>query len=55
MTADINDSVARYLAEQGKPAFLNQYADIINKGIKGINTNTQPVSSDAGGRFWLLY
>jgi len=51
--ADINDSVARYLAEQGNPfAFLNQYADIINKGIVGgENTNTQPVSSDAGGQF----
>lgn len=50
--ADINDAVRRYSAEQGNPfAFLDQYADIINKGIIGSeSTGTQPVSSDGGGQ-----
>ena len=48
--ADINDAVRRYSAEQSNPfAFLNEYADLINKGTFGSEV-VQPVSSDGGGQ-----
>ena len=49
--ADINDAVKRFQAEQTNPfQFLNEYADLVNKGTVG-SDYTQPVSSDAGGQF----
>jgi hypothetical protein len=49
--ADLTDAVGRYSAEQNNPfAFLNQYADLINKGTVGGDT-TVPVTSDPTGQF----
>tara|TARA_R100001463_G_scaffold710_6_gene3267 strand:- start:714 stop:1538 length:825 start_codon:yes stop_codon:yes gene_type:complete len=48
--ADINDAVKRFQAEQNNPfAFLNEFADLINKGTFGSDV-VQPVSSDKAGQ-----
>lgn len=48
--ADLTDAVKRFQSEQVNPfQFLNEYADLVNKGTFGSEV-TQPVSSDKAGQ-----